>query len=400
MNILMLSSYLPFPLLSGGQVRLYNLIKELSSQHDITLVCEIRPNQTEKDIHAIQKICKKVIVIPRKKQWSLQNIAKAGSSSQSFLVSGHTQKKMQEAIRNELRKHTYDVIHVETYYVMQNLPQTSIPVVLVEHNIEYSVYKKFAEKVPIFLRPLLSIDIAKIKKEEEERWKKADALVAVSRDDAQTMKKAGVSPFIVSNGVNVGEFAYKNVEAEIKKQERRILFIGDFSWVQNTDSVSYIIKEVWPEFRKLVPDTEKDSISLWIVGRKIPEKIRRLSSDSSIVFDEESSKMSTPEIFQSASILLAPIRVGGGTSYKILESMSCGTPVVTMQMSADAIGAKDTESIMVGKDASALASKVYTLLTNDDVYEHIAEKGRKLIEDNYTWKAIAKELHDVYTKVV
>lgn len=400
MNIVVLSSYLPFPLLSGGQVRLYNLIKELSRKHDITLICEMRPNQTEKDIHEMQKICKKVIAIPRKKQWSLQNIAKAGSSSQSFLVSGHTQKRLQEAIRSELQRQTYDVIHVETYYVMQNLPETKIPVVLVEHNIEYSVYKKFAERVPAILRPLLSIDIAKIKKEEEHVWKKADALVAVSQDDAEVMKKTGVSPYIVSNGVNVGEFMYKDMKKELKKQERKILFIGDFSWVQNIDSVSFILKEVWPAFRKLLSDSEKEKISLWIVGRKIPEKIRALSSDPSIIFDEKSSSMTAPEIFQSASVLLAPIRVGGGTSYKILESMSCGTPVVTMQMSADAIGAKDNESIMIGHDASSLASKVHTLLNDNEKYETISKEGRKHIEENYTWKMIAQELDMVYRKVV
>ncbi len=400
MNILMLSSYLPYPLLSGGQVRLYNLIKELSKRHEITLICEIRPTQTERDIHEMQKNCSKVITIPREKQWSLKNVIKAGSSSNSFLVSGHTQKKMQDAIRTELHRQSYDVIHVETYYVMQNLPQTNIPIVLAEHNIEYSVYKKFSEKVPVFMRPLLSIDIAKIRKEEEERWIKADALVAVSRDDAGVMKKAGASPYIVANGVNVGEFSYKDVKKEVKKQGKRVLFIGDFSWVQNSDSVSFIIKDIWPRFRKLLSDSQKENVTLWIVGRKIPEKIRALSSDPSVVFDEESSKMSTPEIFQSASVLLAPIRVGGGTSYKILESMSCGTPVVTMQMSADAIGAKDNESILVGNDTSSLSAKLYELLYDEGKYEKISRLGRKLIEEHYTWIKIAKELDEVYAKVV
>ena len=50
MKILMISSYLPYPLYSGGQVRLFNLIKELSGKHEITLICEKRKHQTDDDI--------------------------------------------------------------------------------------------------------------------------------------------------------------------------------------------------------------------------------------------------------------------------------------------------------------------------------------------------------------
>lgn len=400
MNILVLSSYLPYPLHSGGQVRLYNILKQLHKRHEITLICEIRPAQTVEDIHEMQKICNKVIAIPRKKQWTLGNIIKAGSSSHSFLVSGHTQNQIKEAVTEELQTHDYDIIHVETYYVMQNLPETRIPVVLVEHNIEYTVYKKFVERLPVLLRPLLLIDIAKIKKEEEMYWKKADALVAVSHGDATIMLKAGMSPVIVANGVNLHEFRKKEIESELQKKEKKILFIGDFKWVQNRDAVAYIIRDIWPAFQQLLSKNEKEKISLWIVGKTIPSSIRNISNDTTIIFDEISSSLPTPDIFRSASVLLAPLRVGGGTSYKILESMSCGTPVVTLQMSADAIGAQDNKSIMIGHDANSLAMKLQTLLTDHETYAGIAQRGRELIEENFSWEMIAKDMDAVYKRVV
>src|SRR6185503_4426889 len=141
MKILMVSSYLPYPLHSGGQVRLYNLIKELSDEHEITLICEKRIHQTAKDVQEVEKICKKVITVDRHKQWTLKNIAKSAFSPNSFLTTGHTHSKMQHVIKEELKKVKFDLIHVETFYVMQNLPVTSLPVVLVDHNIEYKVYK-------------------------------------------------------------------------------------------------------------------------------------------------------------------------------------------------------------------------------------------------------------------
>jgi polysaccharide biosynthesis protein PslH len=394
MKVLVISSYLPYPLLSGGQVRLYNLIKELSKKHEITLICEKRPHQTAQDVAQVKKICKEVITVNRKKQWSISNIAKAGLSFKSFLLTGHTQAQFKDKIQKTLSDNKFDLIHVETYYVMENLPQTTLPIVLVEHNIEYSVYEKFKSRAPAFLRPLLSLDIAKIKKEEEDYWKKAKALVAVSIEDQQVMRKTGLAPFLVPNGVNTAQFKFKE-KIFGEHGTKKILYLGDFKWIQNRDAATYIIKEIWPLIKK-IDGVEKFGLKLWIVGRKIPQSIRRLTDDPDILFDEESSSLPTENIFQESALLLAPIRVGGGTSYKILESMSSGTPVVSMQMSADALGAHNEHDLMVGQNEKELAEKSLQLLSDESLYREISKNGRELVEKNYTWEEIGKKLDEVY----
>ena len=141
MNVLIISSFLPYPLYSGGQIRLYNLIKRLSEKHEITLVCEQRDHQTSADLAQIKAICHEVITVPRKKQWSLKNIAKTGFSSEAFLINGHTSLPMRLIIEQILEQKRVDLIHVETSYVMQNVPETRVPILLIEHNIEYLVYQ-------------------------------------------------------------------------------------------------------------------------------------------------------------------------------------------------------------------------------------------------------------------
>jgi len=61
-------------------------------------------------------------------------------------------------------------------------------------------------------------------------------------------------------------------------------------------------------------------LKLWIVGKNIPESLKSFSSET-VIFDENATK-ETWKIFQQSSVLLAPIRVGGGTQYKILEEMA------------------------------------------------------------------------------
>lgn len=396
MKILMVSSYLPFPLHSGGQVRLYNLIKELSDKHEITLICEKRPHQTQEDVSEVEKICKKVVTVTRRKQWTVENVVKSVATTHSFLVTGHTHRQMQQEIQELLLEEKFDVIHVETFYVSQNLPVTSLPIVLVDHNIEHHVYKRFMNRAAFPLRPLLAIDIAKIKKDEELAWKQAQKVVAVSVGDKEVMEHSGMKPALVPNGVNIKQFAFREtLLSQGSGGQRKILFIGDFKWLQNKDSVSFIINDIFP----LIKEKNKN-VKLWIVARSIPDSIRNLTSDPDVLFDETSSAKPTPEIFQAADILLAPIRVGGGTSYKILESMSSGTPVVTMPMSASAINAVDGESIVVGRVAQELADRTIELLENKNLYVKIAKNGRILIEEHYSWKQIAKELEAVYEGVM
>jgi polysaccharide biosynthesis protein PslH len=228
MRILMVSSYLPYPLFSGGHIRLYNLIKELTKSHKITLICEKRDYQGETEINELKKFCKKVVAISRKKQWSIENILKTGLSASPFLITGHTTEEMKKTIEKELNENQFDLIHVETSYVMQNIPAIDMPVVLAEHNIEYLVYKRFADRAPLLLRPLLYLDILKLKYWEEKMWRKATKLVAVSEIERKTMKKIREDVAIVSNGVDIEKFKIQNPKVKDDRDKKRILFIGEF----------------------------------------------------------------------------------------------------------------------------------------------------------------------------
>jgi polysaccharide biosynthesis protein PslH len=399
MNILLVSSYLPYPLFSGGHIRLYNLIKELSSKHKITLICEKRSNQGDVEISELKKFCKKVITVPRRKQWSLKNILKTGLSLSPFLVIGHTSTGMQKEIKRELNENQFDLIHVETSYVMQNIPITEIPVVLVEHNVEYLVYKRFADKAPLLLRPLLYIDVLKLKYWEEDMWKRVFKLVAVSDEEKKIMEKIRKDVVIVSNGVDIDKFQISNSKSQISNREKRILFIGEFKWVQNRDAIAWITKEILPRLRaEFVPSMADGGIKLWVVGRNIPDSIRKLTTDKSVIFDDNAPKQ-TEEIYAKSDLLLAPIRVGGGTSFKILEAMASGVPVVTTKL-GNAVEAKENLEIVTAESADDFVKKIKKLLEDKEFYETISKDARKLIEKKYNWQKISEDLNSVYESMI
>lgn len=387
MKILMVSSYLPYPLFSGGHIRLYNILKLLSEKHQITLICEKRDWQTEEDVLEVKKVCEHVETVERKKQWTVPNIIKTEFSLSSFLVVGHTNKDMKKKIKKALDRENFDLIHIETFYVMQNMPKTDIPIVLVEHNIEYLVYQRFANMAPIFVQPLLYLDVLKLKYRERYFWQKATKLVVVSEAEKKFIKRKDVA--LVPNGVDIEKFKVQSLKFKVQGNERRILFIGDFKWLENRDAAEWILKEIWPEI------SAKCDMKLWIVGKKIPDSIKKLTNNENVIFDENAPN-ETSEIFRQADLLLAPIRVGGGTSFKILEAMASGTPVVTTRLGIEGIEAKNNEEVLIADDKEGLSDLVVEVIQNEVLYKKIAQKARLLVEEKYDWKVIVKKLEEVY----
>jgi len=402
MRILVVSSYLPYPLFDGGSVRLYNLLKQLSTRHKITLICEIRSMQNEENVKQVEKLCEEVIVIPHRKPWTFKNIVKTGFSTHPLLLTMHTFPEMKEKIVEELNKKRFDVIHVETFYVAQNVPKTYLPVVLAEHNIEYHVYERYASTVPMYLRPLLYADILKLKREETYFWKKVDRLIAVSEEEKSQMNRNDV--IVVPNGVDLELFSYISNTNYEKKKEKRVLFMGSFKWIQNVKAVEWILTEIWPnviasfEYNNTAKKEKKEKPPvLWIVGKQIPDSLKAYESDT-VIFDEHAPDQ-TWRIYHMSDVLLAPLKVGGGSSYKIIEAMASGIPVVTTELGVKGLLAKPGTHLLQGETSEELANHTIKLLQTKTLSERIRINARKLIEEEYDWKKIAKTLEGVYNDV-
>lgn len=102
----MLTPYLPYPLLTGGQTRSYNLIKRLSSLgHEITLFCLVKSDSERKYVNELEKYCKEVQVFRRsEKPWTIRNIFSTGFSFYPFLVVRNWAKGEKNAIEKNLKK--------------------------------------------------------------------------------------------------------------------------------------------------------------------------------------------------------------------------------------------------------------------------------------------------------
>lgn len=390
MKILMLTPYLPYPPSSGGQIRSYNLLRELSKEHEITLFSLIKHEYERAYIDKIRPYCREIKVFKRaEKPWTLRNILNTGFNLHPFVVIRNFSGEEKEAVRQVLSKEKFDIIHAETFYVSPHIPKTDIPIVLVEQTIEYEVYNHYVRhyRVPV-LKPLLFIDVVKIKFWEVYYWKKARRVVAVSENDAKVMKSQvpGLHVTVVPNGV--GEDLIKRVPIHYN---HKILFIGNYNWMQNAEAARILSREVFPQIKSELPDSE-----LIIAGQNT-DKIQDLKGAGINIrsFDVDDVR-SVQDAFRTSGVLVAPLYGPGGTRLKILSAMAANLPVVTTKIGNQGIMAIPDESIMRGETSDELALATIKLLQDKKLYEKIASNARTLVEKNYSYDVLAKKLTDVY----
>jgi glycosyltransferase involved in cell wall biosynthesis len=389
MKILMLTPYLPYPLYSGGQIRTYNLLKNLSHKHQITLVSFIREEKEKKYIDELKKFCEDVYVFKKRKPWSLKSLFISAISIYPLVVCLYLRRMVRTQIATLVTTNKFDLIHAETFYVLPNIPKTSIPTILVEQTIEYLVYKHYTETVWFWPAKLLMLyDVFKIRHFEKKYWREANRVVAMSEADKTVMKSLvpGIHVDLVPNGVDSQFFKLnRNKRAG---QPKTILFVGQFKWLQNREAVEILLTKIWPLIQKKMPDTK-----LWIVGRSAPESLKKFESDKVTV----SSNIKTiTDAYLNADVMLAPIYGPGGTRYKILESMACGLPVVTTEIGIEGLNAIDGRHVLIGNKPEELAQKTIDVLSDKKLSEKLASEGRAFVEKNYNWKSIAGILDRIY----
>lgn len=393
MKILMITPYLPYPLVSGGQIRTYNLLKNLSSKHKITLVSFIREPKEKQYLKDLKPYCEEILVYQRRKAWSPLNIILAAITPYPFLVSIYLSLSLRNDISDLLANENFDLIHAETFYVMPNIPQTKVPIFLVEQVIEYLVYQRYVEGLPfwlIFLKPFLEFDVAKIKHWEKHYWTKAKRLAAMSQDDKDFIEEINpdLKVDVVANGVDTQYFA------NIKKRQTvqpTVLFVGNFKWLPNRDAAQFLVKDIWPHIKSQIKDAK-----LWIVGRNPTQELKNYQSID-ICIDEGVDDIRTA--YGNSDVLVAPIRNGRGTKYKILEAMATKTPIVGTPLATEGINIEAGKEAYVASSAKDLATKTVLLLKNPKKSKDLAENAYKLVSQDYNWKKISDRLDEVYRDV-
>jgi glycosyltransferase involved in cell wall biosynthesis len=107
-----------------------------------------------------------------------------------------------------------------------------------------------------------------------------------------------------------------------------------------------------------------------------------------------------PPYLRRAQVAVAPILYGAGIQNKVLEAMSCETPVVTSAQAASGLKAVSGRDLLVAKTSEAFAEAILSILDHPRRGRELGQSGRRYVEQHHSWDNIVQSLEAVYLEAV
>jgi len=291
-------------------------------------------------------------------------------------------RTLQRLCKRVTRSQRFDAI-ILSGSLLNSLPlPRNLPVIADTHNVESDVLARTSVLAETFWRRMYSRFQAPSTFKEERRCAlKADLLLATSERDKLTFQRLmNVRNIaVIPNGVDESEFRPIGGVGE----PGEVLFTGLMSYYPNQQAIRWFLDEVFPKVRLAVP-----AARLTVAGADAPPWLLGRRSSAIVVSG------AVPDMrpyFQRARVVVAPLKIGGGTRVKILEAQAMERPVVSTSLGAEGLNTEGS-SIVLADDADSFASQVIRLLCDDMLARQLAIKGREIVEKQYAWDCIGERL--------
>jgi len=100
------------------------------------------------------------------------------------------------------------------------------------------------------------------------------------------------------------------------------------------------------------------------------------------------------EYVRQCSVSIVPVRIGGGTRLKILESLAAGVPVITTTVGVEGIELSPEQHYLLADNPDEFVAQTVRLLENPALGQRQVREGREAIARKYSWRAIREALAD------
>jgi glycosyltransferase involved in cell wall biosynthesis len=185
------------------------------------------------------------------------------------------------------------------------------------------------------------------------------------------------------------------VRAKYNLPERYIFAIGTVQPRKNYARVAEALAALGDEF---------SDVHFVIAGGKgwldapIYRTIEELGLSNRVHFIGYVADEDIPVLYSGALITAYP-SLYEGFGFPILESMACGTPVLTANVSSMPEVAGDAALMVNPYDVEAIAAGLRTLLTDETLRETLIERGLERV-GLFTWEKAACELRAIYQRML
>ena len=400
MRILFAATNLPIPATNGHAIRTLSIVRALASMgHEVYFTSFVSERRSE-DLEPLRSYCRMIELVEREvvtmaERTDYLSRAACLLRGRPYSIERFRSGPMMDKIVNELNKGECDLILSDGIYALVNIPQTKIPIALNTHNVEYVIYKRYFRLEKSLPRKLYaSAEAHLVKRAERNSCHRAAVAMACSSIDAEILGRLrpDLHVFVVPNTVDT-DFYRPTESNNIQNCRPLLLFQGSMDWYPNRDAVEYFVRDTLPMVRAEIPD-----VRFVVAGRNPPARFQaELTACGGVEFTG-----TVPDIrpyLSSATVVVVPLRLGGGTRIKILEACASGKPIVSTRIGAEGLELDDGKDIILADSPSELARAIVALLRDPTRREVIAQSARAVVIERYGNRVLEENMKNVLESV-
>ncbi len=398
MRVLWVKAGKLLPVDTGGKIRSYNIVRRLAQDkdHEVTLF----------SYYGGRRDPEYETALPR--QFPHSQIVCTGTPESDgfrgvvdylcrlprlapYSISKFTHTAVRKLVRSQLAAGRFDVAICDFLAPSLNFPQKlPIPCLLFQHNVESSLWRRMATTESHPLRKLsYTLEAARMSSYERRTLARFHHIVAVSENDRQLMlaMNPACEITVVPTGVDTQQFVVAPPSAAAPP---RIVFTGSMDWEPNIDAMEYFCEQIWPRILAEFPHA-----IFQIVGRNPFAKVKRLASQSVQV---TGTVPSVTDYLRDATVVVVPLRIGGGTRLKIYEAMAMGKALVSTSIGAEGLSFESGRDLLLADDASSFAEAVLLLLRDAQVRRRVEQAAVQLAAQ-FDWSVVARQFTEVLQRM-
>lgn len=409
MHILFLTPQLPYPPHQGASLRNFHILKHLARGHTLYLATFFSPDQAPDQIGPLGDLCAKLILLPEPNRTTGERMRDTLTSGMPDMAHRLEHPAMHRAIRQLMAEQPVDLVQIEGIEMAQYglsaaqaVGERAPWLLLDNHNAEYLLQKRSAlmdlgrwRRWPAALYSLLQWQ--KLVRYEREICQGVDGVVAVSPADqaALTQLVPRLRSTVVANGIDLAQFPPAEPRAP-QADPPTLVFTGKMDYRPNIDAVLWFGEKVLPLILQRYP-----TVRFQIVGRTPHPRLDPLRAHPNIEITG-----AVPDVqpyIRQAQLYVAPLRVGGGTRFKILEAMACSSALVSTHLGVEGIPIYSGQEALLADSPQEFAVAVCSLLdpqSGPARRQKLGRVARNFVAQHYSWEQILPGLEQFLQDLV
>ncbi|MGH0037029.1 MAG: glycosyltransferase [Myxococcota bacterium] len=400
-RLLFLCQTLPYPPDGGVWIRSFHVLRRLSEAFDVTALCFERTGESgrRRENDAVESLrvlgaYARIEAFPIPQTHSrarlLWDHLRSVATRRVYTRYLYASTAFEQRLREVLDQQAFDLVHVDSLDLAGYLPLCDpLPTVCVHHNVESELLRRRSEFEAGRLGPYYRLQ-ADLMEREERRWVPRLALnVMVSEDDRRVIERLapGGRYCVVPNGVDVEEFAPG------EGRDEGLAYVGGTNWFPNLDALDHFCEDIQPHLRAAGAEFPVHWVGSATAEQQAHYRERHGVELTGYVDDVR-------PYMRDSFCNIVPLRSGGGTRLKILNSWAMGKAVVSTSVGCEGLEARDGENILVRDDPRAFAEAILALSRDAALRRRLGAAARRTAEETYSWEGVGQAMNQRYLELI